>query len=55
MDIMHGLKTYDVMLMDMLARLKKQFILVFTKADRANQQEISAGENICTKILEKYQ
>lgn len=36
LDINHGLKDTDVMLMDMLKSLKKNFVLVFTKCDKSD-------------------
>jgi GTP-binding protein len=40
-DAMHGLKETDGMLLNMLKKHKKSFMLVFTKCDRATEENIS--------------
>lgn len=36
LDINHGLKNVDIMLLDMLEHFKRNFIIVFTKCDKAD-------------------
>jgi len=42
LDINHGIKKIDIMLLDMLESFKRNFIIVYTKLDRANDE-------ICTE------
>ena len=35
-DVMHGVKETDAMLLKMLEQMKKTFMIVYTKSDRAN-------------------
>lgn len=36
LDVNHGIKNVDIMLMDMLKEFKRDFIIVYTKCDKAS-------------------
>ncbi len=36
LDINHGIKNVDIMLLDMLKAYKRDFIIVYTKCDKAS-------------------
>jgi len=37
LDINHGIKKIDIMLLDMLKDFKREFIIVYTKCDKASE------------------
>jgi GTP-binding protein EngB required for normal cell division len=50
LDINHGIKKVDIMLMDMLQEFKRNFIIVFTKCDKASEEIFKESEDLAYKL-----
>ena len=51
---MHGFKDTDGMLIKMLEQMQKQFMIVFTKCDRANDRELTEAIEVAKEIQGKF-
>jgi GTP-binding protein EngB required for normal cell division len=49
-DIMHGLKETDGMLLNLLKKFKKNFMLVYTKCDRAKEDHFEKSIETAKKV-----
>lgn len=49
-DILHGLKATDGMLLSMLKKYQKRFMVVFTKTDRATPQTVQQSLEVVHKM-----
>jgi GTP-binding protein EngB required for normal cell division len=50
LDVNHGIKNVDIMLMDMLKEFQKNFIIVYTKCDKASEITLRESEELAHKL-----
>jgi GTP-binding protein EngB required for normal cell division len=53
-DVMHGFKETDGMLIKMIHQMQKTFMIVFTKCDRANNKELTEAIEISKELQTKF-
>lgn len=53
-DVMHGLKETDGMLLNLLKKHQKTFMIVHTKCDRAKQEHITNSLEVSKKVQQKF-
>jgi GTP-binding protein len=53
-DVCHGFKDTDGMIIKMLNQMKKQFIIVFTKCDRAQQKQLTEAVEVARELQGKF-
>jgi GTP-binding protein EngB required for normal cell division len=53
-DVMHGFKDTDGMIIKMLNQMQKNFMIVFTKCDRANNKELTEAVEVVKELQAKF-
>ena len=54
LDISHGVKESDALLFQLLKSFNKQFMLIFTKCDRMNDDDLHKAIEMGVNIQQRY-